>query len=83
MPQTDTNPPLPAVVEYDWRVLYSWFSGWRWELRREGEVVDESLECFESEKECRADVNRRRLAMCSDTPRDARLAATPRERLAA
>ena len=41
-------------------MVYEWFAGWRWEQHRGGKVVDECLQSFETEEECRAEVHRRR-----------------------
>jgi hypothetical protein len=59
-------PPVaqPALRE-EWRFVYEWFSGLRWEHYRGKELVQESLHNFETEEECRADAKHQRRR---DTP---------------
>jgi hypothetical protein len=50
----------PAPPLHEWRVVHEWFAGWRWEHHRAGELVDESLQSFETREQCTADVERHR-----------------------
>jgi hypothetical protein len=44
----------------EWRLIHEWFAGWRWEHHHAGELVDESLQSFETLEQCAADVERHR-----------------------
>jgi hypothetical protein len=48
----------PAAGD-EWRVIHEWFAGWRWEHHHAGELVDESLQSFETREQCTADAERR------------------------
>jgi hypothetical protein len=48
----------PAL--HEWRVIHEWFAGWRWEYHHAGELVDESLQSFETREQCAADAARHR-----------------------
>ncbi|MDB5905448.1 MAG: hypothetical protein JWM26_4326 [Betaproteobacteria bacterium] len=48
----------PAL--HEWRVIHEWFAGWRWEHHHAGELVDESLQSFETREQCTADAARYR-----------------------
>jgi len=65
------NPVTPAVAaisgafpEHDpptpdgWRFVHEWFAGWRWEHHRDGALLAESLQNFETREECVADATR-------------------------
>jgi hypothetical protein len=47
------------AARHEWRVIHEWFAGWRWEHHHAGELVDESLQSFETREQCTADVQRR------------------------
>ena len=54
------NAPTRAIeLSGEFRFVYEWFAGWRWECHRNGELLAESLQSFESREECVADAKRR------------------------
>ena len=40
-------------------LVYEWFAGWRWELWRDGSLLDESLRSFEHQEDCAYDARLR------------------------
>ena len=83
MATIDRIPAGRALPQDEWRVLYDWFAGWRWEHHRGGELVDESLASFETEEECRGHVQRRRGGKHATADRAALGESEDRARLAA
>jgi hypothetical protein len=46
------------IPDSEWRFLHEWFAGWRWECHRDGVLLTESLQSFETREECVADARR-------------------------
>jgi hypothetical protein len=52
----------PAAPAHDYRLIYDWFAGWRWERHRAGKLIDESLQSFETRDECASNAKRHRIS---------------------
>jgi hypothetical protein len=46
---------MRRMLDSEWRFLHEWFAGWRWECHRDGVLLTESLQNFETREECEAD----------------------------
>ena len=75
--------PARSPITDEWRLVYEWFAGWRWEQHCGGKLVDECLMSFETEEECRSDVNRHRLGSDAEAARGPAIAQDDLTRLAA
>ena len=41
--------------EGTFKLVYDWFAGWRWELWRDGTLIDECLGSFDAMEDCASD----------------------------
>ena len=50
----------PAEGRDEWLFYYDWFAGWRWERHRNGGLIAESLQSFETKDDCMRDADQQR-----------------------